>query len=908
MVLNSRACDKVFLLILLFNLVLFQQISAKDYYITGTVTDSQGTILPNARVSMVAGTTEYASLTGTDGRYSIKISGIYEDVSGLIETGAPFPNPFTSSVNIPFIISVAGDVRFSVYNFSGQKVMETTFYSTYAGSYRLIWDGCSQGGAVQKDGFYFYVLTFKGKSVSGKLIKAAGFSTFSGGTALDPVMLPPVSPVPEGRFRFPVVTNVSCRNYYPVRLTDIKVSRDTLIDFELTLKQGLPFKTSGNHIAMHSGSGYRSLVLKGINLGSSPPGFFPGEIGYAISASYYAEWIKDIAEAGFNSIRIYTLHPPVFYEKLAEYNQRHQENPLLLFQGIWMDEVESSYDQTSLDLMNRIAPFTGEIHDVIDCVNGSGDFAYRYGKAYGRYLTDVSRWTAAYIIGREISPREVRSTNAAHTEITSYQGKKLTIDGGSATEAFVTRMLDETLYYEETRYSVERPVSISSWPTLDPLHHPTQVYDDEDRADFDLEKILLNDPEPGIFASFHAYPYYPNFISQQPSYLTFSDSQGPNSYLGYLNDLKSHFSDMPLVIAETGVPSSWGSAHQSYSMMDHGGYSEEQQGEKNIRIMHNIINSGCAGGFIFSWMDEWFKPTWIVLYLEAYGIPSGGGTIPTRQLWHNLTSPEQNFGLLTFEEVNRMPFIEYQMDNSSGPVKKISATNDNQYFLLEIETGKNLSEGDTLLIAFDTYLKNLGESILPNGKTLKNRSEFLLSLVLGQDTALYNVTSAYDMNGLTPRFDLANHSVQKFRSIVSDGDGWSVMQWISDRYMISMQDIGKLPMERSSSFTFGRRTAVAWSGDKIRIRIPWTMLYFHDPTGMKVIDGAVSYDGGLNYEISTALSDGIAVSVYFDGAVISSLGRYSWAHWLTAPATTASGKKSLQVMKSGLSSIPGFTD
>jgi hypothetical protein len=219
-----------------------------------------------------------------------------------------------------------------------------------------------------------------------------------------------------------------------------------------------------------------------------------------------------------------------------------------------------------------------------------------------------------------------------------------------------------------------------------------------------------------------------------------------------------------------------------------------------------------------------------------------------------------------------------------------------------------MSAGDTLIIAFDTYLRGLGESLMPNGKLLPNRSEFLLSMVLSEDTALYQVTRAYDMNGLTPRFDLSNHAIQKFRSTVSDGDGWNVMQWINDRFTYEKQDIGRLPMENSPTFTYGQRTAVAWSNNKMKVRIPWTLMYFRDPTQMQVIDGAVSYDGGKNYEISTALSDGIAVSVYFDREVTSSVSRYTWPKWLVVPSTRASGKQSLLQVKTGLSSIPGFTD
>ena len=882
-------------------------LQGKDYIVTGRVTNPEGFLIPNARVSMIAGTKEYAAVTKTDGTYSLRISGIYDNITGLIDVGIPYPNPFGNSVNIPFIINSQGDIRLTIFNFSGKKITEINFNDVDPGSWQIVWDGRNQNGVPQKEGFYFYAITFKGETKSGKLVKASGFSSYSAGTALEPVMLPPVTPPSGGRPRFPVTTSVACTDYYPVRLTDITIDQDTVINFELSLRQALPFKTMGDNIAMHTGSGYRSLILKGINLGSSPPGYFPGEIAYAIAGELYEEWIRSMAEAGFNSVRVYTLHPPVFYEKLAEYNQRHPDKPLLLFQGIWLEEVEDPLDPASYDLMNRVPAFRKEIHEVIDCINGKGDVAFRYGKSYGRYLSDISRWTAGYIIGREISPQEVDSTNNFNGTTNSYTGNFYDINGGTASEVFAAQMLDETESYEDQKYSIKHPVSISSWPTLDPLNHPTEIYTDEDKATYDIAKISMKNVQAGIFASYHAYPYYPNFISEEPGYLSFSDEQGPDSYLGYLNSLKNHYSGMPLVIAEFGVPSSWGSAHQSYSNMHHGGYSEQQQGEKNMRLMHNVINSGCAGGFMFAWMDEWFKPTWIVSYLESYGIYSNGTTIPTRQLWHNLTSPEQNFGLLTFDQASILPFVPYVTDNTSS-VKKISATNDNSYFLLEVETNRILAQGDTVMIAFDTYLRGLGESELPNGQKLVNRSEFLLNLTLSDDTASYQVAESYDMNGLTPRFDLANHSVQKFRSTVTDGAPWVTMEWINDGFTHKKQEIGRLPVEHSTSFSFGSRSAVAWSGNKIKVRIPWTLLYFYDPTQMKVIDGAISYDGGYNYEITTAKSDGIAVSVYFDGTVTSSESRYTWPLWLIVPRTVTREKKSLQVIKSGLSEIPQFVD
>lgn len=885
------------------------QTRAGDVIVNGTVTDDNGSLLSGTRVSFFINTTQFTSVTGTDGRYTIRISGTYGDVDGMFEAGQPFPNPFSGSVNIPFTINTTGDILFTVYNIAGQKIRIISFRSVTAGSYRLIWDGCNQGGSPQRPGFYFYGITFGGRTYGGRLVKAPGISAFKASTSLEAVMIPPETGSTTAQdSRFSVITEVTREGYYPLRLTDITLMRDTTIDFTLTGRETLPFMTSEGHIARYTDNSYRNLILKGVNLGSSPPGYFPGEIAYAITPETYERWISEIAAAGFNSVRVYTLHPPVFYEKLAEYNQRHPSAPLLLFQGIWLEEVEDASDPTAYDLFNRETGFSGEIEEVIDCIHGNNDIAFRYGKAYGVYKTDMSRWTAGYIIGREVSSQEVDSTDHFHPLVTTFNGSQFAITTGSPSEVFVTRMLDKVVTYEKGKYSENRPVSFSSWPTLDPLHHPTEIYTDEDAASFDLARIEQVTQGAGLFASYHAYPYYPNFISQQPEYRAYSDSYGPDSYLGYLTDLKNHYNSIPLVIAEFGVPSSWASAHQSYSSMNHGGYSEQQQGEKDLRMMHNIIDAGCAGGFVFAWMDEWFKRTWIVMYLEAYGIGSGADLIPTRQLWHNETSPEQCFGLIAFEQEEVPAMVPYTIDNTSGAVTAVKATNDEGFFYLEITSRDELTESDRLSVAFDTYLGGTGESQLPDGATLTDRSEFMLDIDLSADTASYYVTQAYDMKGLTIRFNLSNPVLQKYKSTVSDGAPWNLMTWINDEFELTADRLGRVPVEKSGSFSPGSRSAVTWEGKAIRIRIPWTMLHFNDPTQMTVNDGAVSYDGGYNFDIITSTSDGIAVSVYLKGGVTSSTNRYRWTHWLTVPKTVEREKESLQIMKSGLQLIPDYVD
>ncbi len=71
-----------------------------------------------------------------------------------------------------------------------------------------------------------------------------------------------------------------------------------------------------------------NVLLKGVNMGIAKPGHFPGET--AITKEEYFRWFKQIGAMHANAVRVYTIHPPAFYEAFYEYNEI-AEQPLYLF-------------------------------------------------------------------------------------------------------------------------------------------------------------------------------------------------------------------------------------------------------------------------------------------------------------------------------------------------------------------------------------------------------------------------------------------------------------------------------------------------------------------------------------------------------------------------------------------------
>lgn len=626
-----------------------------------------------------------------------------------------------------------------------------------------------------------------------------------------------------------------------------------LLQAKLVLSSNVPFSTDTTGFTIWNGKDYTPFFVKGVNLGIAVPGTFPGEL--AAGKDDYYRWFDEIKEAGFNCIRIYTLHFPRFYEALDSFNNANKTSPLYFIQGVWLEEEAEGFNN---NLYNITGIFKNEIEEDIDCVFGNKTISARAGKAYGNYNTDASEWCMAFIIGREVHPEEVLGTNNANPSISEFNGKHFAISGASPSEAWFTGILDHTLDFMDTKYKSQRPLSISSWPTLDPIKHTEEINRYEDTASVDLSKIRKVDAGAGFFISYHIYPFYPDFIGAQNNYKTFEDEYGPNSYLAYLNDLKTHYNKIPVIVAEYGVPSSWVIAHYTSSGMNHGGFDEYNQGLVNMRLLESVRRAGYGGGIQFAWIDEWFKRTWIADPVDYRA--------EDRVLWHNLASPEQNFGLKGFNgDIYKETIIPLD-ENKDITYLKAKVT----YSCLELEVGlkKLLDVTDEMWIALDTYFGDSGESKLPSGETIPSRSEYLIKL--NNYSATLYVTQAYDLFGI---WHGVSSPEQLYHTVPTDGKPWEVVRLKNNLSQSEVQYIGNL---QTNTFLqpVSSKDAVYIDKKSITIKLPWSYINFVAPDKMRVMN-----DFRNTATREDTISDGIVASVFYKKQWFTNEKRFTWEPW-----------------------------
>src|SRR5690606_15772886 len=113
-----------------------------------------------------------------------------------------------------------------------------------------------------------------------------------------------------------------------------------------------------------------------------------------------------------NVVRIYTLHPPAFYEALEEHN-RQSNQPLYLIHGVWINEDKLAANSDIIAEENS-TDFIREIHKTIDVIHGNITIPAEPGHASGVYAANISKYVLGYMIGVEWDPHVVTTTNEKH--------------------------------------------------------------------------------------------------------------------------------------------------------------------------------------------------------------------------------------------------------------------------------------------------------------------------------------------------------------------------------------------------------------------------------------------------------------------------------------------------------------
>lgn len=698
--------------------------------------------------------------------------------------------------------------------------------------------------------------------------------------------------------------------------------------------------------------GWRPFWLKAVNLGAALPGKHPAE--FPPDDGTYEGWIRDLAELGANAVRVYTIHPPHFYRALRDWNLAHPDSAIWLVHGVWTElppgPHEERYDDAAWN-----AAFLAEMRRVVDLLHGRAAIRHRPGHAGGMYLADVSPWTLGYIIGREWEPYSVQAYASRFPRRTGYNGRYVQVSGGNAVDVWLASVADSMIAYEMAEWNTQRPMAYTNWPTLDPLQHPTETSRAEEAAwlrrrrervpeasrEYDNDVIALDATKmratdafaAGLFASFHAYPYYPDFMVLDPGYARAQSPEGPSAYFGYLRELVEYHGQQPVVISEYGVPSSRGNAHLQPQGWHHGGHDERAHAAINARLTRDIAASGAAGLGFFALIDEWFKKNWLVIDFEQ--------PAERNRLWLNVLDAEQHYGLIAMRAGAkdsgiaidgrgedwgaRSPLLRRAPDAPAVPdaqrVDALWVAHDEAYLYLRVDVGAVDWTRTRILVGIDTHDPDRGDHRFPFGAGVSPTGlEFVLDLAGPERTRLL-VDPPYNLYRFAPIVGSRPPVVQSvynrpFRSLRND-DGRYDTLWVTPNRRTFGRDGTVFEAQRLERNLLRHApqqetTLADWYADAttgtIEIRLPWGMLHVTDPSSRQVLSGVNGADpahvttDAFRFVVRTLDVSG-ATPLLRDALPTTGAAEWQWPTW-EEPRWHAERKPAFAAMREAFHAIP----
>jgi hypothetical protein len=645
-------------------------------------------------------------------------------------------------------------------------------------------------------------------------------------------------------------------------------------------------RASATSVQLANATGFVDRYWPGVNLGSTTPGALPGEL--RLPRPTIDRWLNEMGSLGVRVIRVYTILPPDFYDALMAYNADHSDAPLWFIQGVWIPEDDFSEHQ-DLYRPSLTTAFRREIADAVGAVHGDITIAAQYGHASGAYRADVSQWLLAWSPGIEWDPAATYASEQRNAARPAYHGTYITTrDRPTSTESWLASTLDY-LASLEARRGWSRPLTFTNWLTTDPLHHPEEPLPQEDLVSIDAMHLAATPRWPGgFFASYHAYPYYPEFLGLSRAYASYKLHGQVDPYAGYLHALRAHHRGQAVMITEFGVPSGLGLAHRGPAGRDQGGHSEAQAMRMDAQMLRDIRDEGFAGGVLFEWSDEWFKHTWNT---QDYEVPRDRA-----QLWSNPYTNEEHFGVLAQDAGSADITIDGQFadwntqnappifEASTGPILEVEAAKDESYLYLGITTAS--------ATPWNRHPISIGFDNLPEAHTnvpgLGNRmpgADVVLTIGARQSARVWRPA---DLDPL--RFQYGDAGGLGYLhvdplALEARGGVWTHPALMISRpfadpstgqaHPVETFDISSLPWGDADpdAPNADARNLIDNDATHLEIRIPWMLLGYSDPSSHRVLVPRGN-------QLSTVRTERVAIALQEGDTSISTSG-FDWQDWDT---------------------------
>jgi hypothetical protein len=635
----------------------------------------------------------------------------------------------------------------------------------------------------------------------------------------------------------------------------------------------VPGRATPTAVQLATAGGFRDRFWAGVNLGSTTPGHLPGEV--SARARDYRRWFPEMAALGVRVVRVYTLLDPSFYRELRRYNLAHRDAPLYVIHGVWIPEERFLAGQDLWD-PRVLAELDDLLEEVHRAVFGKLRRPQRRGFASGRWTADISRWVVAWSPGVEWDPVATEASERENPP-RGYAGRYLRTRGAStSTEAWIARMMDR-LAARDAKAGWSRAMTFTNWLTADPLEHPSEPLAREDAISVDAMHVRATRAWPGgFFASYHAYPYYPDF-------LRYEYADAPDPYVAYLRQLRAHHEGQAVMITEFGVPSALGTAHHGPKGRDQGDHSEQEAAAIDRDLLRGIKRSGMAGGALFEWVDEWFKFTWNTIDEEQ--------PAERRALWRNPLTNEEHFGVIATEPDAR-PRVRLDGDDrewkagqspvlleSRGRLRELRATHDEAYLYLRLRFD---AEADRQRFTLGLDVRPGANRALPGIDGAMPEADVALRFD-GDTVRLYKAAWT---DVLAFQYGVARDYLDVDPASLEPGSGaWREPQMIVNRPYTVPSTGEERPVELFplSPLHVGdeardERNLVAMTGPVVELRLPWALLGFADPSSRRMT--VPRRDGGVGTE---ALPAGARVGIEAFDAAGASIGAaspgYGWEPW-----------------------------